>query len=319
MSIFQITKSDIIFPAKEEDLKHLCTQFNQRHCILLKNFIEPGLLEIIQHKINQSEFYEKKYKVDDEKVVDYKPLDKTINSLLRFLINDKKLFKLIEKITDGPRIGSFNGVTLRMTKDYGNHVTWHNDMGNNRLIGISINLSTDIYSGGIFQIRNYNSKQIIHEIANTGFGDCIVFSVSSRLEHRVTKVENKTSRTVFAGWFRSKPDYCLMLKKKPAQLKNEHKKTITISKLSPVVLKQEVLSHSTGKHMLIFNPDNGTSYKLDPVGKKILDLLEKPITPTEISNLLSNEYEIDPIRCKEDILKVLHQLLMNDLIVTCKK
>ena len=319
MSIIQITKSGTKFSGSEQELQQMHNKFKQDHCIMLQKFLEPGLLHFIQQKITESGFYEKKYKVDDEKVVDYKPRDKTINSLLRFLINDKKLFKLIEKITDGPQIGSFNGVTLRMTQDYGNHVTWHNDMGNNRLIGISINLSTDIYSGGIFQIRNYNSKQIIHEIANTGFGDCIVFSVSSRLEHRVTKVENKTSRTVFAGWFRSKPDYCLMLKENPAQLKNEHKKTITISKLSPVVLKQEVLSHSTSKHMLIFNPDNGTSYKLDPVGKKILDLLEKPITPTEISNLLSNEYEIDPIRCKEDILKVLHQLLMNDLIVTCKK
>jgi hypothetical protein len=210
-------------------------------------------------------------------------------------------------------------MTLRMTKEHGNYVTWHNDMGNDHLIGISINLSTEIYSGGILQIRDYSSKKIIYEVANTGFGDCVVFLVSPHIEHRVTSIENKVSRTVFAGWFRSKPDYWLMVQENSSQLKNKPKQINTVSEYSPVVLKQEILSHSFDKHILIFNPDSGTSYELDPIGKKILDLLEKPITPIEIGKVLSGEYEVDPIQCKEDILNILHELMANGLIVSCKK
>lgn len=319
MSLIQITKSGIICSNSEQELQLFHDKFKQNHCITLQKFLAPELLLFIQEKINKSGFYEKNYKVDDEKVIDYKPKDKTINSLLRFLINDKQLFKLVEKLTGCPRVGSFNGVVLAMTKDFGNYVTWHNDMGNDRLIGISINLSTEIYSGGIFQIRDRVSKKIIYEVANVGFGDCIVFLVSPELEHKVTSVEGKVIRTVFAGWFRSNPDYWLMVQENSSQLKNKQKKINTVLEHSPVVLKQKILSRFFDKHILIFNPDSGTSYELDPIGKEILDLLEKPITPTEISNVLLSKYEVDPAKCKKDTLGILQELIANNLIGSYKK
>jgi hypothetical protein len=80
---------------------------------------------------------------------------------------------------------------------------------------LSINLSKEIYSGGILQIREWESQRIIQEAANVGFGDGILFRLADSLEHRVTDVEGRVPKTAFAGWFRSQPDFLSMVKSRP--------------------------------------------------------------------------------------------------------
>lgn len=87
-----------------------------------------------------------------------------------------------------------------------------------RLIGMSINLGSRKYAGGVFQLREHDSKRIIFEIANTGWGDAILFRISSRLDHQVTAVTGNEPRTAFAGWFRSDAeDFFTSLRRAAAQ------------------------------------------------------------------------------------------------------
>jgi hypothetical protein len=67
-------------------------------------------------------------------------------------------------------------------------------------------LSTDVYEGGVLQIRRAGSQQILCEAHNTGFGDALVFRVDTGLEHRITPVEGNVPKTAMAGWFKSKPE-----------------------------------------------------------------------------------------------------------------
>ena len=53
--------------------------------------------------------------------------------------------------------------------------SWHDDDGDGRMVALSLNLSTNGYRGGVLQIRDKQSGEILHEVANTGFGDAIVF------------------------------------------------------------------------------------------------------------------------------------------------
>jgi hypothetical protein len=87
-------------------------------------------------------------------------------------------------------------------------VSWHEDMLENRIVGMSLNLSRRTFAGSAFQLRNRDSKQILYEVANTGCGDAIIFRLADHLQHRNTQVTGSGPKTAFAGWFRSdQPDY----------------------------------------------------------------------------------------------------------------
>lgn len=201
--VIQITKSETFFLNIDKDLKKLNSEFNKNHHVKLLSFLESSLLSFIQTKISQAGFYEFKHSTVD--AVDEFLIDESINNTLNFLLNDKKLFQFIEQVTSCPKIGSFYGRTCKMSANH--YDDWHSDMIDNRMIALSINLSTEVYAGGILQIRNEKTKEILYEVANAGFGDAIIFKIDPGLNHRVTEVKNGTSRIVFAGWFRSKPEY----------------------------------------------------------------------------------------------------------------
>jgi hypothetical protein len=44
---------------------------------------------------------------------------------------------------------------------------------------------------------------MLAEIANTGWGDAMLFRTSKQLQHRVTDVVGNEPKTAFAGWFKS--------------------------------------------------------------------------------------------------------------------
>jgi len=76
-----------------------------------------------------------------------------------------------------------------------------------RLIGLSVNLGMQSYDGGVFQLSERHSKDILCEVANTGSGDGILFRIADNLTHRVTTVEGTAPKTAFAGWFHSEPEF----------------------------------------------------------------------------------------------------------------
>lgn len=186
-------------------------QFDQQHYVRLAELLEPRLLNLIQLGIKQAEFQERIH----EKIGSNKELCMRSNltvGLLHFLINSQSLFEVIQKVTGCEQIGSFEGRVYRVIPGYGHHDAWHSDMVDHRMVAMSINLSEDLYAGGILQIRDRQSGQIVHQAANTGFGGAILFRLADHLEHRVTEVEGTAPKTAFAGWFKSQPDFLSLLK-----------------------------------------------------------------------------------------------------------
>ena len=74
------------------------------------------------------------------------------------------------------------------------------------MITLSVNLSDEVYRGGTTLVREADTKRVVCELPNTGFGDAILFPIAPRFEHRVLDVEGDTPKTALAGWFNSKPD-----------------------------------------------------------------------------------------------------------------
>ncbi len=152
-------------------------------------------------------------------------MDNAVFRLLHFLMHDPRLFEIIRRITGCGRIGCFVGRVYRFVPGARHYDSWHSDVIYHRMIAVSTNLGRGIYTGGIFQMRKAHSLRIIHEAANTGPGDAIIFRISPGLRHRVTTVEGSVPKTAFAGWFCSRPDFYAFLKKSKQPLKKSKRRT----------------------------------------------------------------------------------------------
>ena len=216
--MIQVTRRGTEFSGSAEALADLRAQFEREHYFRLPKLLEPSLLEVIQREIERGEFHERIH----ERIGPNKELCMSGNTgfgALLFLINDEKLFRVIEDVARCARIRSFEGRVYRVNSGPEYHDSWHNDIGEDRLVGMSINLSTETYKGGVLQIRDHDSREIISEVPNTGVGDAIVFRLARSLQHRITEIAGDASKTAFAGWFRAQPDVSSLFKefyKQPA-------------------------------------------------------------------------------------------------------
>ena len=82
------------------------------------------------------------------------------------------------------------------------HISWHDDRNDKtRQVGFSMNLSTGVFRGGTFELRDCLTMKLLAEVNNTGFGDALLFRISRHLEHRVTPIIEGVPKTACAGWF----------------------------------------------------------------------------------------------------------------------
>ena len=203
--MIQVTRRGTELSGSTEALGALRDQFGQNHCFMLPGFLETELLDLIQRQIDRGEFRERVHEhIDSNKELCL--TESAAFGALLFLMNDEKLFQLIQEVTQCDRIGCFEGRVYRVNPGDGHHDSWHNDIGEGRLVGMSLNLSREVYSGGVLQIRNRDSGALVSEAANTGSGDAVIFRLSPELQHRITEVEGSASKTAFAGWFRAQPN-----------------------------------------------------------------------------------------------------------------
>jgi len=211
MSRIQIGNSGTSYSGSELDLQGWRDQFDSQHFVKFPALISPALLAALQRQIRQADFHERVH----EGIGDNRELcmtDNAASAALLFMVNDKSLFQIVQSVTGCDEIGCFQGRVYRVAGGSRHHDSWHNDIGEDRLVGMSINLSSDVYSGGVLQIRDRTSGEILSEAPNAGAGDAVVFRLSDRLQHRITDVEGVGSKTAFAGWFRAQPDFKTLLK-----------------------------------------------------------------------------------------------------------
>ena len=83
---------------------------------------------------------------------------------------------------------------------------------------------------------------------------------------------------------------------------------------SIVVVADTVVSCDLDTEAAILNLKDGVYYGLDPIGAKIWNLIQKPITLTEVMETILNEYDVDSEQCKNDVLELIEELLENGLV-----
>lgn len=309
--IVQITKSDTILSGTEFDLEQIKSLFKKQHFLKLPGLLSPDLLDSIQRDIDKAEFYILDH---GDAGLDLRMVNNSTNELLHALINENKFLRFLEQVTGYHQIKYFTGRVYKMIPGEGHYDIWHTDLSWSRVLTMSINLSNDIYSGGILKIRNKKTKEIIAEVSNTGFGDAIIFPISEDLEHMVTEVESNVAKIAFAGWLSSKISIETFSKDKLLQL-NENNHEIAISLNSTVVALKGLLTENINNQLVIFNPICEMGFGLDSLGEEIWKLIQIPVTVRDIQDHILKKYSnVNPKQCEKDIILFLVNLKASDLI-----
>jgi len=201
--MIQLTRMGLVAddPAAVEEL---AATFARVHCVTIPRFIEPRLLGWLSKAVDRGAFVPRVHDIEPP-ATDLRLNDHDIRSTLLLLFNDASLFAFIRRLSGCAPIGCFVGSVYRMTAELGHVDSWHDDIHDGRMVALSLNLSPNGYRGGLLQIREIGSEKVLHEVANTGLGDAIIFRLSARMEHRITTVESGPAKTAYAGWFKSHP------------------------------------------------------------------------------------------------------------------
>jgi hypothetical protein len=206
--VLQLTRSGPALSWTDADLRRLRTQFEECHCIRLPQLVDAAEFAYVQRQLDRGVFAEKRH---GNIGVEHCLQENAALNLLNFLASDPRFLELIEQLTGCGTIGTFIGRIYRMVPGSGHYDSWHSDCLEHRMVGMSLNLSDRVYSGGVFQLRRADSPAILIEAPNTGPGDAILFRIAAGIVHRVTPVEGAVPKTAFAGWFVSKPTFAELL------------------------------------------------------------------------------------------------------------
>ena len=214
--MIQLTKDGI---AGTVNLEGLARQFEESHVFRLAQLLHSDLVQMISSRLETCEWTTR----DDGKIArEAEPTDLAPANILTFATNTLEFLNLMRVIARCPEIKYFSGRVYRMAATADHFDSWHSDLGdprNDRLVGMSINLSHRPYQGGLFRLRDEASGEILCQLPNTGRGDALFFRISPALKHMVTPIEGSEPKTAFAGWFQSgKTDFYsrLRLKSVPA-------------------------------------------------------------------------------------------------------
>jgi hypothetical protein len=187
-------------------------RFLAERCVLLPGFVAPDLLRAVQQQLTDAPFAPFVHAAVGAHVTELVLEEPRLTGRLQFLFNDARIFDTVSRVTGRTGIGCFAARVYRMIPGRGHHDDWHDDLADDgspiqQLAAMSINLSDGVYEGGTLQIRDRGDQRLVHEVANTGTGDAILFALSEQLQHRVTDVTGTAAKTAFAGWFRTAPVY----------------------------------------------------------------------------------------------------------------
>jgi hypothetical protein len=205
--VIQVTRRGAV--SNDADVEALHRAFTKQHCAKLTGFLEPTVLDQVRAQVERGTFRDFAH---GSIATELRLEDGVGTGLLHFLANEPRLFRLVESISGCTGIRAFAGRVYRRFPGGGHHDSWHNDVDGKRLIGMSVNLSADVYEGGVFEIREVETERPLASLPNVGFGDAILFRLSDALEHRVSDVRGACAKTAFAGWFFANLDFGAVLR-----------------------------------------------------------------------------------------------------------
>jgi hypothetical protein len=202
--VLQLTSRGAVAPGAPASMMELREEFRARRCVRVTSFVEPRLLSRIQEQIADAAFADRAHGTISTELCMQR---NACLGLLHFLVNDPSVFRFVEQVSGCHGLTFFVGRVYRMLADREHYDSWHADLHLDHQLGMSVNLGTEPFEGGVFEIRRADRAEPLAALANVGSGDAILFSIADDLEHRLTPMRGPVAKTAFAGWFGATRDY----------------------------------------------------------------------------------------------------------------
>lgn len=166
--------------------------------VVFDNVIAPKLLESLIARAQSADFRQ-----TDLKEFGLRGNDLSPRAGLPFcMVLARPVFmRWLEQISGCPPVAHVEGHLVQMLP--GNNLGWHRDAGHGiRRLAMVLNLSTDRYEGGRFELRQKSTTTPMLAYQATTPGSLALFRLSNDLQHQVTQVTAGGPRTTFTGWAR---------------------------------------------------------------------------------------------------------------------
>jgi coenzyme PQQ synthesis protein D (PqqD)/2-oxoglutarate-Fe(II)-dependent oxygenase superfamily protein len=186
------------------DLEELRRQFAEQPYVALPGFVAPALLSIVERAMNAGDFAHRVHPgIGEELCLESGPA----TAACQLVFNDPALLAAVTQIAACSTLRCFDGRVYRLEPQAGHYDSWHSDASDDRMVGLSVNLTRERFSGGVLEIRRAVSLQAEYTVPHVTFGSAVLFRISPALRHRVTPVRGGVARAAYAGWFRGSPDF----------------------------------------------------------------------------------------------------------------
>lgn len=209
--MLQVARSATIDRLAPAECAALRGHFDAHHWVRLTSLLDPTFLHDVQNRIAHATFTERVHHGVVPPSIDLCMEPDSTCALLELVFNDPGVWDAVERISGCPPIARFAGFVYRLTPQSGHHHNWHDDLIDDRLVGLSVNLGAARYEGGILQFRNRAAGAVLGEAINIVAGDALLFRLHPELQHRATPV-TRGVKTAFAGWFCAGDSYAARLR-----------------------------------------------------------------------------------------------------------
>ena len=199
----QLSRGGVRIDRDAAAIADLRRSFDATHVLRLPAFIDAALLNEVQGHIDAGAF---RTKVHHASGVEMCMEPNAAVWLLRFLMVSDDLLGTVGALTGVDDLTTFFGRVYRFEPGTDHRHDWHDDLGDGRRLGFSLNVSREHFEGGALQLRERDSGRVTATVFNTTPGDAVVFRLGANVEHQVQPVTGPVARTSFAGWFRGGPD-----------------------------------------------------------------------------------------------------------------
>ena len=133
----QLPSEQFSVPA-EDELARLRGEFERRHCLMIPRLLDHALADEIARLVEGSDFHPR---VHDGIGVEASMEANAALAWLLLLVNDERMLEVVRSITGCGPIGHFDGRVYRLEPSTDHDLQlWHNDLGDDRLVALSINV-----------------------------------------------------------------------------------------------------------------------------------------------------------------------------------
>ena len=77
---------------------------------------------------------------------------------------------------------------------------------------------------------------------------------------------------------------------------------------------KELVSSDLDGETVLLSIETGKYYNMDPIGSRIWELIEEPLSVSTLCDILLNEFEVERKQCEQEVLSFLNQLAGDHLV-----